>query len=172
MHVPGEEFRVRLTGVDKMNNPFVRLDPGVCSSSFRFIQKLFNFIQVYSPTELEVEIAKITDQVIGVDETRNFVESDHQIYVLNNDMDAARYSLAAFCENSAAVTVTAWYNENGDNDDSDNENSIYCPSSAVRADAPEGYEPNGPCHFNMKISTTSAASTTCYLVRMTHYNLV
>ena len=55
MMVPKAEFRVQITGIDVQGNSFTRLDPGV-----------------YSPARLEVEIGKVSDQVLTTGSSMRF----------------------------------------------------------------------------------------------------
>ena len=92
MYVPKSEFRVQITGTDAQQNSFTRLDPGV-----------------YSPARLEVEIGKISDQVLTTGSNVWFKASEEGIFLDNKATDAARYEFSTFCEDSR-VTVSAWYN--------------------------------------------------------------
>ena len=151
MMVPNAEFRVQITGVDVQGNSFTRLDPGV-----------------YSPARLEVEIGKISDQVLTTGSSMWFKSSDNVIYLDNKAKDAARYEFSAFCEDDR-VSVSAWYNgdnEDAASDDSDSSTSMFCQSNApASTQTKEGYVPGGECYFNMMIQAGSEEmSTTCYLV--------
>ena len=53
------------------------------------------------------------------------------MYILNNDVNAARYEFRTFCENDA-VTIRAWYNPAGDADDDENRDSLFCQSNAPK----------------------------------------
>ena len=92
MMVPKSEFRVQITGIDAQQNSFTRLDPGV-----------------YSPARLEVEIAKISDQVLTTGSNLWFKASELGVYLDNKAKDAARYEFSTFCEDPR-ITVSAWYN--------------------------------------------------------------
>ena len=94
MLVPKSEFRVQITGTDAQQNSFTRLDPGV-----------------YSPARLEVEIGKISDQVLTTGSNVWFKASEMGVFLDNKAKDAARYVFSTFCEDSR-VTVSAWWNSN------------------------------------------------------------
>ena len=148
MYVPQVEFRVRITGFDKQNNAFIRLDPGV-----------------YSPVTLEVQMSKIFDQIMVPGQTKTFKASEKSIFVLNEDREAARYGLAAFCEDSR-VSIRAWSQDadissDPDADDENNKDSMYCKSSADQPEKEElGYTKFGPCYYNMEV-VTAADAVTC-----------
>ena len=150
MMVPNLEFRVQISGVDSLGNSFVRLDPGV-----------------YSPARLEVEIGKVSDQVLTTDSSVWFKSSDMAIYLDNRAKDAARYEFSAFCEDDR-VSVNAWYNgdnEDADDEDADSSTSMFCQSNApASTQTKEGYVPGGLCYFNMDIQAGIISLYNLYLI--------